>query len=64
MKWLLLVRALVWLLLPFVALLASGLYYVLGAAPDVLITQRLQAMAQTATGIEHLGAHRQGGVGG
>jgi cytochrome c-type biogenesis protein CcmH len=36
----------VWLLLPFVALLASGLYYVLGAAPDVLITQRLHAMQE------------------
>jgi cytochrome c-type biogenesis protein CcmH len=34
----------VWVLLPIVALLASGLYYVLGAAPDVLITQRLHAM--------------------
>jgi cytochrome c-type biogenesis protein CcmH len=34
----------VWVLLPVVALLASALYYVLGAAPDVLITQRLHAM--------------------
>jgi cytochrome c-type biogenesis protein CcmH len=39
----------VWLLLPFVALLASGLYYVLGAAPDVLITQRLHAMQENTT---------------
>lgn len=39
----------VWLLLPFVALLASGLYYVLGAAPDVLITQRLHAMQEDTT---------------
>jgi cytochrome c-type biogenesis protein CcmH len=34
----------VWILLPLVALLASALYYSLGAAPDVLISQRLQAM--------------------
>lgn len=39
----------VWLLLPFVALLASGLYYILGAAPDVLITQRLHTMAEDTT---------------
>lgn len=36
----------VWLLLPLVALLASGLYYLLGAAPDVLITQQLQNMRE------------------
>ncbi|MBK6508244.1 MAG: c-type cytochrome biogenesis protein CcmI [Haliea sp.] len=36
----------VWLLLPSVALLAGALYYVLGAAPDVLITQRLQTMQE------------------
>lgn len=36
----------VWLLLPLVALVASALYYVLGAAPDVLITQRLQTMQE------------------
>jgi len=36
----------VWPLLPIVALLAGALYYVLGAAPDVLITQRLHAMQE------------------
>lgn len=36
----------VWLLFPIVALLAGALYYVLGAAPDVLITQRLQTMQE------------------
>ncbi len=34
----------VWILLPFVTLLASGLYYVLGAAPDVVIVGQLQSM--------------------
>jgi cytochrome c-type biogenesis protein CcmH len=34
----------VWALLPAVALLASGLYYLLGSAPDVELTRRLQAM--------------------
>jgi cytochrome c-type biogenesis protein CcmH len=33
-----------WILLPLLALLASGLYYVLGAAPDVLIAGQLQGM--------------------
>ena len=39
----------VWILLPLVAVLATGLYYVLGAAPDVLITQRLQTMQDDTT---------------
>ncbi|MEZ5501866.1 MAG: c-type cytochrome biogenesis protein CcmI [Halioglobus sp.] len=34
----------VWILLPLVALLASGLYYALGAAPDVVIARELRAM--------------------
>lgn len=34
----------VWILLPLVVLFSSGLYYVLGAAPDVLIAQQLQGM--------------------
>ncbi len=34
----------VWVLLPLVAVLASALYYLLGAAPDVVISQRLQDM--------------------
>jgi cytochrome c-type biogenesis protein CcmH len=32
----------VWLLLPLVALASSGLYYVLGAAPDVMIVRQLE----------------------
>ena len=35
----------VWLLLPLVAVLATGLYYVLGAAPDVLIARDLRTMS-------------------
>jgi cytochrome c-type biogenesis protein CcmH len=38
----------VWLLLPLVALGAGVLYYQLGAAPDVLIKQRLQLLDQDA----------------
>lgn len=34
----------VWILLPLVAVLASGLYYFLGAAPDVVIVRQLQSM--------------------
>jgi cytochrome c-type biogenesis protein CcmH len=34
----------VWVLLPLVALLSSGLYYLLGAAPDVMISRQLQAL--------------------
>lgn len=33
-----------WVLLPAVALLASGLYYYLGAAPDVELSRQLRAM--------------------
>ncbi|HEY6131748.1 MAG TPA: c-type cytochrome biogenesis protein CcmI, partial [Halioglobus sp.] len=38
-----------WILLPLVALLACGLYYVLGAAPDVDIARRLQGMQADTT---------------
>lgn len=38
-----------WLLLPLVALLASGLYYRLGAAPDVLISRQLQSLTEDST---------------
>jgi cytochrome c-type biogenesis protein CcmH len=34
----------VWALLPVVALLAGGLYYLLGSAPDVELARQLQAM--------------------
>ena len=34
-----------WLLLPVVAVMAVGLYYALGAAPDVQISKRLQTMS-------------------
>ena len=33
-----------WSLLPLIALLASGLYYFLGAAPDVLIARQLESL--------------------
>jgi cytochrome c-type biogenesis protein CcmH len=39
----------VWVLLPLVALLASGLYYALGAASDVVIAQRLQTLQDDTT---------------
>jgi cytochrome c-type biogenesis protein CcmH len=39
----------VWILLPFVALLASGLYFLLGGVQDVVITQRLNAMQENTT---------------
>ncbi len=39
----------VWILLPLVALLASGLYYTLGAASDVVIAQRLQTLQDDTT---------------
>lgn len=39
----------VWILLPLVALLASGLYYVLGAAPDVVIVGQLQDLQEDTT---------------
>lgn len=31
----------VWVLLPLVAVMSSGFYYVLGGAPDVMISQQL-----------------------
>lgn len=34
----------VWILLPLVALASSGLYYVLGAAPDVMIVRQLESL--------------------
>ncbi len=33
-----------WLLLPLVAVLSSGLYYLLGAAPDVMISRQLASL--------------------
>ncbi len=39
----------VWILLPLVALLSSGLYYLLGAAPDVMISRQLQALDEGGT---------------
>jgi cytochrome c-type biogenesis protein CcmH len=38
-----------WVLLPLVALLAGGLYYTLGAAPDVVITRQLHSMQTDMT---------------
>jgi len=37
-----------WLLLPLIALLASVLYYQLGAAPDVLIDKQLQSLTDSS----------------
>ncbi|MEZ5573346.1 MAG: c-type cytochrome biogenesis protein CcmI [Halioglobus sp.] len=39
----------VWILLPLVAVVASAMYYALGAAPDVVITRQLRAMQQDMT---------------
>ncbi len=39
----------VWVLLPLVAVLSSGLYYFLGAAPDVLISRQLEALDDNST---------------
>jgi cytochrome c-type biogenesis protein CcmH len=39
----------VWILLPLVAVLASGIYYVLGAAPDVVLVERLQTIQEDAS---------------
>ena len=39
----------VWMLLPLVALLSSGLYYALGAAPDVVISRQLENLDETGT---------------
>jgi cytochrome c-type biogenesis protein CcmH len=41
-----------WLLLPLVGLAAAGLYYLLGAAPDVVIKQRLETLDATASPTE------------
>lgn len=39
----------VWVLLPLVAIMSSGLYYLLGAAPDVMISQQLEALDDSST---------------
>ncbi len=39
----------VWVLLPLVAIVSSGLYYVLGAAPDVVISRQLQVLDENTT---------------
>jgi len=39
----------VWMLLPLVAIMSSGLYYILGAAPDVMISQQLEALDDSST---------------
>lgn len=39
----------VWILLPVVAVLASSLYYLLGAVPDVLLVKRLEEIPSDAT---------------
>lgn len=41
-----------WLLLPVVAVASALLYYLLGAAPDVLLNARLQQLDETATATE------------
>ncbi|GAB3277256.1 c-type cytochrome biogenesis protein CcmI/CycH [Parahaliea aestuarii] len=41
-----------WLLLPLVAVAAFGLYYTLGAAPDVLLNERLKQLNENATATE------------
>ncbi|WP_116365087.1 tetratricopeptide repeat protein [Parahaliea mediterranea] len=41
-----------WLLLPVVAVAAFGLYYLLGAAPDVVLNQRLQQLDESASATE------------
>jgi cytochrome c-type biogenesis protein CcmH len=38
-----------WVLLPLVVVLSCGLYYLLGAAPDVLISRGLQSLDETST---------------
>ncbi len=45
----------VWLLLPVIALAAGGLYYQLGAAPDVEIAKRLQALDERTDDTAMLG---------
>lgn len=39
----------VWVLFPLVAIMSSGLYYVLGAAPDVMISRQLQSLDDSGT---------------
>lgn len=39
----------VWVLFPLVALLASAMYYLLGAAPDVLLARQLRAMDENTS---------------
>ena len=39
----------VWILFPLVALMSSGLYYALGAAPDVVISRQLQDLDESGT---------------
>ena len=39
----------VWVLLPLVAIMSSGLYYLLGAAPDVMISRQLEALDASST---------------
>lgn len=39
----------VWLLLPLVAVMSSGFYYLLGGAPDVMISQQLQSLDDQST---------------
>ena len=38
-----------WILFPLVALMSLGLYYVLGAAPDVVISRQLQELDESGT---------------
>ncbi len=38
-----------WILLPLVALASSSLYYVLGAAPDVMIVRQLESLDESTT---------------
>ena len=42
----------VWMLLPLVAIVSCGLYYVLGAAPDVLITRQLNSLSESTSEAE------------
>jgi cytochrome c-type biogenesis protein CcmH len=38
-----------WVLLPLVAIFSAGLYYYLGAAPDVMISRQLQSLDENST---------------
>ncbi len=38
-----------WVLLPLVALASSGLYYLLGAAPDVIIVRQLESLGENSS---------------